>query len=499
MRSLALTFVDTCVFVLVTVMAFYLRTPEEKFLLGEILANPYVGVGAAALFLGLQAAGIGRELWGLSSYRVYWRIAVVTAIAILVAMASTFTFTRLDGVPRSIPAMQFLFGATALIGARKLAQHLSGLRQAGAFATSVLPREGAAKSDSVLIVGVNSLSGMILHLIQTYASGRLDVVGFVTTSRKQVGRTAFGLRILGHVEDLAEVTRELQTHGVDVSRLVLAAPENGLPVAARSFLAKARAAGSTQVMELPDVIAAATEDRAGSAHLFAMPEGEAQRPRILVDRSDLAAITRRRYWFLKRAIDVGVSASALVLAAPVMVMVVALVAARMGTPVLFWQRRPGLGGRPFHVLKFRTMRPAVDVNGRRLSDAERTCAVGDFLRRTRLDELPQLINVLRGEMSLIGPRPLLPRDQSDAHAARLIVRPGLTGWAQIVGGRTISADDKAALDIWYVYNASLWLDLRIALRTIPMVLFGEKYDQGRVDWALAQLRQQHAKFLAKNN
>lgn len=499
MRSLTLTLIDTCVFVLATVVAFYLRTPEEKFLLGEILASPYVIVGAAALFLGLHAAGAGRELWGLSSYRVYWRIVLVTAAAILVSMASTFTFTRLDGVPRSIPAMQFLFGAIGLIGARKLAQHIAGLRQAGAFATSVLPRETAVKSDSVLIVGVNSLSGIILRLIETYASGRLDVVGFITTSRKQVGRTAFGLRILGHVEDLPEVTRELQTHGVDVRRVVLATPEKGLPAGTRAFLEKARATGETQVMELPDVIAAATLDHTGSAHLFAMPEGQAQQPRIVIDRSDLAAITRRRYWLLKRAIDVAVSASALALAAPVMLMVTVLVAARMGMPVLFWQRRPGLAGRPFHVLKFRTMRSAVDAQGRRLSDAERTCAVGDFLRKTRLDELPQLINVLRGEMSLIGPRPLLPRDQSDAHAARLVVRPGLTGWAQIVGGRTISADDKAALDIWYVYNASLWLDLRIAVRTIPMVLFGEKYDQGRVDWALTQLHQERARFLTKHN
>ena len=96
------------------------------------------------------------------------------------------------------------------------------------------------------------------------------------------------------------------------------------------------------------------------------------------------------------------------------------------------------------------------------------------MRRTRLDELPQLFNILRGDMSFVGPRPLLPRDQSDTDRARLLVRPGLTGWAQVVGGRGISADDKAALDVWYVQNASLLLDVSILLRTVPIVLFGER-------------------------
>jgi lipopolysaccharide/colanic/teichoic acid biosynthesis glycosyltransferase len=112
---------------------------------------------------------------------------------------------------------------------------------------------------------------------------------------------------------------------------------------------------------------------------------------------------------------------------------------------------------------------------------------GKFMRRTRLDELPQLINILRGDMSFVGPRPLLPQDQPKACAVRLLVRPGLTGWAQVVGGRDISPEDKAALDFWYVRHASLLLDLRIVARTVPIVLFGERISESLIERARREL------------
>src|SRR5262249_40886970 len=131
-------------------------------------------------------------------------------------------------------------------------------------------------------------------------------------------------------------------------------------------------------------------------------------------------------------------------------------------------------GRPFKLYKFRTMRGAHDKRQRWITDNQRSSTVGQILRRTRLDELPQLYNVLIGDMSLIGPRPLLPCDQSPDYAGRLLVRPGITGWAQVNGGRVISTSDKLILDIWYVKNASLVLDLVIVLRTMKMVLFGDR-------------------------
>jgi lipopolysaccharide/colanic/teichoic acid biosynthesis glycosyltransferase len=166
-----------------------------------------------------------------------------------------------------------------------------------------------------------------------------------------------------------------------------------------------------------------------------------------------------------------------------------LVAASLGVPILFWQQRPGLGGRPFRLYKFRTMRAAHDSEGRRLSESERTSRIGNALRRLRFDELPQLYNILRGEMSFVGPRPLLPRDQSAATQARLLVRPGLTGWAQVVGGRNIEPVEKAALDVWYVCHASLALDVEIALRTIPLVLTGEHVYFASIERAWRDLKE----------
>src|SRR5262249_44688585 len=163
----------------------------------------------------------------------------------------------------------------------------------------------------------------------------------------------------------------------------------------------------------------------------------------------------RPYWRIKRMMDFAGAACLLVVGLPLAVLVAMLVAIDVGLPATFWQERPGFGGSPFKLYKFRTMSAAHDTEGRRVPDQERLSMIGRFLRRARLDELPQLYNILVGEMSFVGPRPLLPVDQHPAHAARLLVRPGLTGWAQVIGGREISAEDKTALDVWYVHNASL--------------------------------------------
>jgi sugar transferase EpsL len=179
------------------------------------------------------------------------------------------------------------------------------------------------------------------------------------------------------------------------------------------------------------------------------------------------------YDLIKRALDACAAGIALVLLSPLLLGVGLLVRLRLGTPVLFTQLRPGLGGRPFSLVKFRTMTHERDASGRLLSDADRLTPFGSFLRRTSLDELPELVNVLKGEMSLVGPRPLLMEYlplYSVHQARRHEVRPGLTGWAQVNGRNAISWEDKFKLDVWYVDHRSLLLDLRILFMTIGAVL-----------------------------
>jgi lipopolysaccharide/colanic/teichoic acid biosynthesis glycosyltransferase len=175
----------------------------------------------------------------------------------------------------------------------------------------------------------------------------------------------------------------------------------------------------------------------------------------------------------KRILDVVGSTAGLVVTAPVQILIAVLVRRKLGRPVLFRQTRPGLHGEPFELIKFRTMTDARDDTGRPLTDEERITPFGALLRSTSLDELPELWNVLRGDMSLVGPRPLLSEylpHYSARQAHRHDVRPGLTGWAQINGRNAPDWEDRLEMDVWYVENRSLGLDLRILLRTVVAVL-----------------------------
>ena len=178
---------------------------------------------------------------------------------------------------------------------------------------------------------------------------------------------------------------------------------------------------------------------------------------------------------LKRSFDVVGAGAALIVLSPLLGVLALVVRLQMGSPVLFRQARPGLHGQIFEILKFRTMTDARDAHGEPLPDGDRLTAFGRFLRRSSFDELPELVNVLRGEMSLVGPRPLrveyLPL-YSPEQARRHEVRPGITGWAQVNGRNALSWNEKFELDVWYVDHRSLALDLKILWATVAEVLDG---------------------------
>jgi lipopolysaccharide/colanic/teichoic acid biosynthesis glycosyltransferase len=188
--------------------------------------------------------------------------------------------------------------------------------------------------------------------------------------------------------------------------------------------------------------------------------------------------SRQRGWRLgvKAAVDRGAAALGLLVLSPVLLAVAGAIRLRMGGPVLFRQRRPGLGGRPFEVVKFRTMLDAAGPDGRPLPDSARLTGLGRLLRASSLDELPQLWNVLRGELSLVGPRPLLMQyldRYTPEQARRHEVLPGITGWAQVNGRNALSWEEKFTLDVWYVDHWSLGLDARILWLTVRKVLARE--------------------------
>lgn len=185
-----------------------------------------------------------------------------------------------------------------------------------------------------------------------------------------------------------------------------------------------------------------------------------------------------RRW-IKRALDVGIASAVLVVCAPLMLVVSVLIRVIMGRPILFRQRRPGFNGQPFTCLKFRTMAVTRDDAGVLLPDRERMVPLGSWLRRTSLDELPQMWNIVRGDLSLIGPRPLLTEYMpyyTVEEQRRHSIRPGLTGWAQVHGRNILDFDERLKMDVWYVDHVSWQLDFRIVLATVRLVFSAKGTD-----------------------
>jgi len=341
----------------------------------------------------------------------------------------------------------------------------------------------------VLLVGANRLAQMYARSVDAVGlRGPICVEGLLTDETRLHGRKIDGHAVLGAPRDIASIVDQFFVHGVIIERIVVAEPMEALSPESRDAILQLRWTSDIELDFLPERLVNGEPRAMISNGDSTLDHGQAQsQPGTTVTPfSNTGGSTVGGGW-LKRMFDIALSAVLIVLLAPIGLLVAILVVWDVGSPLLFWQQRPGRFGIPFRVYKFRTMRGAYDHRGRRIADDKRTSVIGAFLRRVRLDEIPQLFNIFFGEMSFVGPRPLLPADQPRDADLRLQVRPGLTGWAQVSGGRLLDSDPelKSALDIWYVRNVSLRLDLEILLRTVGVVLWGERWRQQAVDWALA--------------
>jgi lipopolysaccharide/colanic/teichoic acid biosynthesis glycosyltransferase len=487
MRRYILLGVDVTLISIATLLAFALRENFE-FDKGRIEALlPYLCATVTVSIAFFATAGLNRSIWRFSGLHDYLRVSSVVTIVCVGAVALSFAFNRLDGVARSLPFLQAIVGVMALVGARVVHRLRHSYRRRKASSTA--PVLTKSREINVLILGVTRLTEAYLQAVDEMASGYINVAGIVGRVDRHVGRIVANHPVLGLPKDLESILDSLDLHGVVIHRIVVAEPFSGLPQDVQRTLLRAERSRGVSLQLLTDVLGFNDQAPIDGELKFRTTFATSSPVDEEIAHQELQRLSAGSFWKLKRRWDMIVALLALVALSPVFVALALLVATSVGLPVLFWQRRPGLHGKPFHLYKFRTMGAAHSVDGRRLSDSERASLVGNFLRRTRLDELPQLINILCGDMSFVGPRPLLPRDQPKAcAAARLMVRPGLTGWAQVVGGRGISAEDKAALDVWYVCNATPLLDLEIAARTVPMVLFGERISQDLIDRARRELR-----------
>jgi lipopolysaccharide/colanic/teichoic acid biosynthesis glycosyltransferase len=313
------------------------------------------------------------------------------------------------------------------------------------------------RNERVIVIGSNRFASAFIQLLRAYAPQQEPVIAVLDDDAAMVGRAVSGVQVLGAPHELDAIVREFAVHGIKTDRIVIAGEANVLRPAVRDEVERICQSHEIALSYLPRMIGITEWSPISAARTSQVS-------------SDAAAYHLRPYFRLKRWMDVFGSIALIILLAPVMLIAAALVSMDVGLPVLFWQERVGWKGRSFLIYKFRTLRAPFDSSGNPAQEGRRASLIGRFLRATRIDELPQLFNVLFGDMSMIGPRPLLPEDQPSNSSLRLTVRPGISGWAQVHGAKLVSKEDKEKLDEWYVRNASVAADLRIVVMTIGLLL-----------------------------
>jgi lipopolysaccharide/colanic/teichoic acid biosynthesis glycosyltransferase len=486
LRRLALVATDVLFVASATIVAVVLRGYFDTVSDSLVALMPYSFISIGCAFVIFLVGGLDRTPWRYSSVADHLQVIVLTVLAILLALVLTFALNRLTPVARSLPVLQGGLIVSILIAARSAARFWY-TRQIHNNANGN-GRLNEEPHETVLVVGVNTVTELFLLSAKEFGSQRVQVAGILAEDPSMRGRAIQQKPILGTVEELRDILQSLEVHGVAVDRIVVATAADKLrPRSLETLL---------EVENSSDIFVQFLSERLGFEGVSQTPSGSSGRERNSargiasvggIVSADYASSAGKSFRLEKRLVDVFGAALLVFILMPVAMFVAFIVALDVGFPVIFWQQRPGLHGRPFKLYKFRTMRAPHDKHRGRISDDQRSSFVGQILRRTRMDELPQLYNVLVGDMSLVGPRPLLPCDQAPEYAARLSVRPGITGWAQVNGGRIISTSDKLILDSWYVQNSSLVLDLKIMFHTVKMVLFGDRINTDAITQARSNL------------
>ena len=396
-----------------------------------------------------------------------WAIVKAVVCAELMTSILLFSFTRLESIPRSIPLIHALILGGGLIAIRALVR----LREDDAGATVRLRHDGV---EHIIMIGSTKLTSLFVKFLAAYRPGERRVIALLDSNPEMIGRTVSGVRVVGPPDHLQVLIDEFVEHGMTTDRVIVGGDEDLLSDEALSEVERVCAQRQIPLDFVPRLVGLTSSENQAKPALEPITDA-------------VPSIQLSHYFRWKYAADFVVAAVSLVLCTPLLLFAIGLALLDVGWPFVFWQQRLGAGGRPFKIYKMRTLRPPFDQFGLPIPENQRLSWVGNLLRRFKLDELPQLINVLVGEMSLIGPRPLLPRDQPSDPSVRLMVRPGITGWAQVNGGTLLTPSEKHALDEWYVRNASFWVDLWIMLMTLRVMIWGQsRPDQKMADVHLPQ-------------
>ena len=381
-------------------------------------------------------------------------IAEAVLFAELMTFAALFTMTHLDGIPRSMPLIHGLLLAGGLLAARVFVRITASEDNE--------PPDYQGRRERIIVIGANRFASSFIQLLKAYTPQQQRVIAVLDDDAAMIGRAISGVQVLGAPHELEAIVSEFAIHGIGTDRIVIAGEVDFLSAPVLHEVERFCQKRQIELTFLPRMIGV-SERR---------PSNVISKP---VESGPSFALSP--FFRLKRWIDVVGSLALIVLFFPFLVLAGVLVLLDVGPPIFFWQERLGWKGRSFLIYKFRTLRAPFDSTGTPTLGSRQPSAVGRFLRATRLDELPQLLNVLFGEMSLIGPRPLLPEDQPANTSIRLSVRPGISGWAQVHGAKLVTKEEKEKMDEWYIRNASLGLDLRIIMMTAKVILRGRVSSQ----------------------
>ena len=462
MRKYLYLFYDIACICITLVAALYLRhgfplvqegTQKDLYLL------LLVTFGSALLVLPMMHTYT--SMWRFTSNSELASIMLAVALVILISNSSLFLISRLQMMPRSVPPMHWALSALAMCGSRLLARRLFG-------PTHPQSKNHHALKQHVMVVGACHAAELYIQFVKRIIQHPVVIEGFVDSDKSLTNWMFQKYKILGTPEDLPHILEQFHVHGVHIRQIILAQLMDDLPKATKKMLLELERDGIIELVHFGKQMGPQLQPRSKKsvAQFY---------QKAVAISSNAYGKPAGIYPYIKRGFDIVVGIALVILLLPVMAITGLLVALDVGLPVLFWQQRPGLYGKPFRLYKFRTMRKAGrKLNEDRLAhksgDKNRTSIIGKWIRRLRLDEFPQLFHIIVGTMSFVGPRPLLPDDQPHRGEVRLSVRPGATGWAQIHGGDALTPQEKLVLDKWYISHMSLMLDISIMLRSLLVVL-----------------------------
>jgi lipopolysaccharide/colanic/teichoic acid biosynthesis glycosyltransferase len=459
--KIRLSLFDVVLAALSPLLALYLRDAYILSYDGILLAGLYCFVSFGFSLIALAAFGAHA---GIPRYfSVHDAIDLTKAVLLgeLMTCVVLFTATRLEGIPRSTPVIHALIFGAGLITVRALA-HIAGRNRRSAD----LPRP--VETEHIILIGLNDLSSLYMKVLEACAPGQRAVVAVLDETPRSIGRSINGIRIYGPPSHLQSLIEEFSVHGISIDRVVLGGDTDMLSDESRREIERVCTRHNLTLEFVPRLFGI----EPAKTKTVEAPRGGGIEPSTGADPA--SGFVPPAYFRVKRVIDFIAALTLVIALLPLWLVVASLTLLHIGPPVLFWQRRTGLNGKYFLLHKIRTLRAPFGWRGVQLSHTQRLSWFGRLLRTTRLDELPQLLNVLVGDMSLIGPRPLLPQDQPASRSVRLLVRPGITGWAQVNGGTLLSPKEKADLDEWYIRHASLLIDLRIIGMTVLCLLRGDR-------------------------